>query len=217
MEHMIEIIKEYKWQLGVSLGAIVVIVGFLLFIQPVQSVTHQEIDPFSQVMQTDSSQEEVMEQQFIQKEELDDLVVDVKGAVVNPGLYTLSVGSRLNDAVEAAGGFTSQADPKSVNLAQKLTDEAVVYVANQGEDIAAVSHQSANSSSSLTNTSSKVNLNTATEAELQTISGIGAKRAADIVAYRQANGLFKTVDELNNVSGIGAKTMETLRAYVTVD
>ncbi|MDG3132227.1 helix-hairpin-helix domain-containing protein [Streptococcus suis] len=217
MEHMIEIIKEYKWQLSVSLGAIVVIVSFLWFSQPVQSVSHQEIDPFSQVMQTDSSQEEVMEQQSIQKEESDELVVDVKGAVVNPGLYTLSVGSRLNDAVEAAGGFTSHADPKSVNLAQKLTDEAVVYVASQGEDISVVSHQNTNASSSLADSSGKVNLNTATEAELQTISGIGAKRAADIVAYRQENGLFKTVDELNNVSGIGAKTMETLRAYVTVD
>ena len=65
--------------------------------------------------------------------------------------------------------------------------------------------------------SSLVNLNTATEADLQTISGIGAKRAADIIAYREANGGFKSVDDLNNVSGIGDKTMESIRPYVTVD
>ncbi len=62
-----------------------------------------------------------------------------------------------------------------------------------------------------------VNLNTATEADLQTISGIGAKRAADIIAYRQENGQFKSVDDLNNVTGIGDKTLENLKPYVTVD
>ncbi|WP_193440891.1 helix-hairpin-helix domain-containing protein, partial [Streptococcus suis] len=64
---------------------------------------------------------------------------------------------------------------------------------------------------------SLVNLNTATEADLQTISGIGAKRATDIIAYREANGGFKSVDDLNNVSGIGDKTMESIRPYVTVE
>ena len=61
------------------------------------------------------------------------------------------------------------------------------------------------------------NLHAAAEADLQTISGIGAKRAADIIAYREANGGFKSVDDLNNVSGIGDKTMESIRPYVTVD
>ena len=62
-----------------------------------------------------------------------------------------------------------------------------------------------------------VNLNTATEADFQTISGIGQKRAQDIIAYREANGKFKSVDDLKNVTGIGAKTLEKLKEYVTVD
>ena len=65
--------------------------------------------------------------------------------------------------------------------------------------------------------SEKVNLNTATEAELQTISGIGQKRASDIIAYRESNGRFKSVDDLKKVSGIGDKTLEKLKEYVTVD
>ncbi|MFX3824806.1 SLBB domain-containing protein, partial [Streptococcus suis] len=70
-----------------------------------------------------------------ESEELSQLTVDVKGEVEKPGLYNLEAGARVNDAVEAAGGLTSQADPKTINLAQKLSDEAVVYVASKDENI----------------------------------------------------------------------------------
>ncbi len=137
---------------------------------------------------------------------------------IKPGLYTLEADARVNDAVEAAGGLTSRADPKSINLAQKLSDEAVVYVASKDENISVVASTTASSAmSSEEKSTSQVNLNTATEADLQTISGIGAKRATDIIAYREANGGFKSVDDLNNVSGIGDKTMESIRPYVTVE
>ena len=101
-----------------------------------------------------------------------------------------------------------------------MADEEIIYVAHKDEDISVIT--APNSSVVATQTqeesqSSLVNLNTATEADLQTISGIGAKRAADIIAYREANGGFKSVDDLNNVSGIGDKTMESIRPYVTVD
>lgn len=138
--------------------------------------------------------------------------------MTEPGIYYLDAGSRVNDAVDAAGGLTSQADPKSINLAQKLSDEAVVYVASKDENISVVANTTASSAMSQEEKSTiLVNLNTATEADLQTISGIGAKRAADIIAYREANGGFKSVDDLNNVSGIGDKTMESIRPYVTVE
>ncbi|MGT2911198.1 helix-hairpin-helix domain-containing protein [Streptococcus cameli] len=146
------------------------------------------------------------------------ILVDVKGAVQKPGLYELKADERVYHAIQAAGGFTEKAEQKSVNLAQKLTDEAVVYVAHQGEEINVVTPQSAAGQMAGSDTvSQKVNLNTATVADLTTISGIGEKRANDIIAYRDSNGGFKTVDDLNNVSGIGDKTMENLRPYVTVE
>lgn len=222
MEKYIQLIKEYKWQLGLPAGVAVLLTCFLLFSRPAQSLDQTGLTDFPQTEQTKSSQKDSetstsTELATEDSEVSSQLMVDVKGAVAKPGLYRLDSGSRVNDAVEVAGGFTSQADQKSVNLAQKLTDEAVVYVASQGENISVVASTTASSAISPNDSqSSLVNLNTATEADLQTISGIGAKRAADIIAYREANGGFKSVDDLNKVSGIGDKTMETIRPYVTV-
>ncbi|HFI0794738.1 TPA: helix-hairpin-helix domain-containing protein [Streptococcus suis] len=217
MKTYIEMLKEYKWQIALPAAAGLLMATFLIFSQPAKS-DQTGLTDFPQTEQASSSSESVEETSTEVSEEPSQLVVDVKGAVVKPGLYTLEAGARVNDAVVAAGGLTSQADPKSVNLAQKLSDEAVVYVASKDENISVVASTTASSAmSSEEKSTSQVNLNTATEADLQTISGIGAKRAADIIAYREANGGFKSVDDLNNVSGIGDKTMESIRPYVTVE
>ncbi|HEM5047595.1 TPA: helix-hairpin-helix domain-containing protein [Streptococcus suis] len=213
----IEMLKEYKWQIALPAAAGLLMATFLIFSQPAKS-DQTGLTEFPQTEQASSSQEQTEETSTEVSEEPSQLVVDVKGAVVKPGLYTLEAGARVNDAVEAAGGLTSQADPKSVNLAQKLSDEAVVYVASKDENISVVASTTVSSAMSQDEkNTSLVNLNTATEADLQTISGIGAKRATDIIAYREANGGFKSVDDLNNVSGIGDKTMESIRPYVTVE
>ncbi|HFI0265208.1 TPA: helix-hairpin-helix domain-containing protein [Streptococcus suis] len=213
----IEMLKEYKWQIALPAAAGLLLTTFLIFSQPAKS-DQTGLTDFPQIEQTSSSSELVEETSTKVSEEPSQLVVDVKGAVAKPGLYTLEAGARVNDAVEAAGGLTSQADPKSINLAQKLSDEAVVYVASKDENISVVASATASSAMSPEGkNTSLVNLNTATEADLQTISGIGAKRAADIIAYREVNGGFKSVDDLNNVSGIGDKTMESIRPYVTVE
>ncbi|HFI0122781.1 TPA: helix-hairpin-helix domain-containing protein [Streptococcus suis] len=213
----IEMLKEYKWQIALPAVAGLLMATFLIFSQPAKS-DQTGLTDFPQTEKTSSGQEQTEETSTEASEEPSQLVIDVKGAVEKPGLYTLEAGARVNDAVEAAGGLTSQADPKSINLAQKLSDEAVVYVASKDENISVVTSTTASSAMSQEEkNTSLVNLNTATEADLQTISGIGSKRAADIIAYREANGGFKSVDDLNNVSGIGDKTMESIRSYVTVD
>ncbi|CYU48648.1 helix-hairpin-helix domain-containing protein [Streptococcus suis] len=213
----IEMLKEYKWQIALPAAAGLLMATFLIFSQPAKS-DQTGLTDFPQTAQTSSSQEQTEETSTEESEELSQLTVDVKGAVAKPGLYTLEADARVNDAVEAAGGLTSRADPKSINLAQKLSDEAVVYVASKDENISVVTSTTVSSAMPPEEKStSLVNLNTATEADLQTISGIGAKRATDIIAYREANGGFKSVDDLNNVSGIGDKTMESIRPYVTVE
>ncbi|HEL1630169.1 TPA: helix-hairpin-helix domain-containing protein [Streptococcus suis] len=213
----IEMLKEYKWQIALPAVAGLLMATFLIFSQPAKS-DQTGVTELPQTEQASSSSDLVEETSTEVSKEPSLLVVDVKGAVVKPGLYTLEADARVNDAVEAAGGLTSQADPKSINLAQKLSDEAVVYVASKDENISVVASTTTSSAMSQEEkNTSLVNLNTATEADLQTISGIGAKRATDIIAYREANGGFKSVDDLNNVSGIGDKTMESIRPYVMVD
>ena len=213
-EDYLALLKKYK--LVIALGAILVMaIGAFLVLQ--QKPEAKTTD-FPTVSTTSASQEST-EETSSESPESETIMVDVKGAVQSEGVYELPSTARVNDAIEAAGGFSDQADKKSVNLAQKLSDEAVVYVASQGENVSVV--QSATSSSATGDSGSenteKINLNTATVADLTTISGIGEKRANDILAYRDSQGGFTSVDDLNNVSGIGDKTLENIRPYVTVD
>ena len=154
--------------------------------------------------------------------------VDIKGAVKIPQVVPVTPGMRVHDVVEMAGGVTGEADQSQVNLAQLVTDQMVIYVPKMGEEVSPSTEalvadsqvtESAVSESSGDTTSGGdlVNINTADTTMLQTLSGIGEKRAADIINYRETNGLFETVDDLDQVSGIGEKTMEKLRPLITVN
>lgn len=156
---------------------------------------------------------------IIEKQENSSIVVDIKGEVNKPGTYKVSSGLRVNDIVKLAGGMTKEADNKSVNLAQKITDEMVIYVASVGENINVIDEptKSTKSNGSIDESSNKININTADVNQLQTLSGVGAKKAQDIIDYREQNGDFKKIEELQNVSGFGAKSIEKLKENLTVD
>ena len=154
--------------------------------------------------------------------------VDIKGAIKVPQVVPVTPGMRVHDVVEMAGGVTGEADQSQVNLAQLATDQMVIYVPKVGEEVSPSTEalvadskvtESAVSESSGDGTSGGdlVNINTADTTMLQTLSGIGEKRAADIINCRETNGLFETVDDLDQVSGIGEKTMEKLRPLITVN
>ncbi|MER2094694.1 MAG: helix-hairpin-helix domain-containing protein [Aerococcus urinaeequi] len=154
--------------------------------------------------------------------------VDIKGAVKISQVVPVTPGMRVHDVVEMAGGVTGEADQSQVNLAQLVTDQMVIYVPKVGEEVSSSTEalvadskvtESAVSESSgdATSDGDLVNINTADTTMLQTLSGIGEKRAADIINYRETNGLFETVDDLDQVSGIGEKTMEKLRPLITVN
>ena len=216
MEAIIEKIKEYKIIvicacLGLALG------GFLLIKPSTQKpVTETNLKAEVATVSKDSSSEkEVKKEEKEEPLEQDLITVDVKGAVKSPGIYDLPVGSRVHDAVQKAGGLTEEADSKSLNLAQKISDEALVYVPTKGEE--AASQQAASGTTPSTSKEKKINLNKASLEELKQVKGLGGKRAQDIIDHREANGKFKSVDELKKVSGIGAKTIEKLKDYVTVD
>ncbi|MCY7172498.1 helix-hairpin-helix domain-containing protein [Streptococcus gallolyticus] len=221
---MIEEIKEKLLEnktLVAVLGTILVmLIGFFAWSNVTKTTADAQSDlpALSTTFSASSSASDLKTECSSSQTETQKVFVDIKGAVKNEGVYELSNGSRVTDVVKLAGGFTEDADKKSVNLAEKVTDEAVIYVARVGEIVAPTTTNSqANGSAQQEESSDKINLNTATLAELQTISGIGAKRAQDIIDYRDANGGFSSVDDLKNVSGIGEKTLEKLKSEVTVD
>jgi competence protein ComEA len=133
------------------------------------------------------------------------LVVDVAGAVRRPGLHRLAQGTRIADAVAAAGGATAKADLALVNLAAPLADGEQIVVPARGSPLAA-----AGSSAS----SAPLDLNSATPEQLDALPGIGPATAAKIIAYRQAHGPFQSVDELDAVPGIGPARIEQLKGLV---
>ena len=210
MEELIEKIKEYK--IIVICASLGMVLGGFFFLKPVAQTPAKESNLQTEVT-TVSKDEKEDKNQKEEAVELDLITVDVKGAVKSPGIYDLPVGSRINNAVQKAGGLTDNADSKSINLAQRISDEALVYVPTKEE----ATSQEAHSNASNTKENKKVNLNKASLEELKQVKGLGAKRAQDIIDHRESNGKFKSVDELKKVSGIGAKTIEKLKEYVTVD
>ena len=213
MEAIIEKIKEYK--IIVICTGLGLLVGGFFLLKPSPQTPVKETNLQAEVAAV--SKDSVSENEVKKEEpvEQDLITVGVKGAVKEPGIYDLPVGSRVNDAVQKAGGLTDQADSKSLNLAQKVSDEALVYVPSKGEEVAG--QQAGSGAPSSTSKDKKVNLNKASLEELKQVKGLGGKRAQDIIDHRETNGKFKSVDELKKVSGIGAKTIEKLKDYVTVD
>jgi competence protein ComEA len=134
-----------------------------------------------------------------------DLVVDVTGAVARPGVYRMPAGSRVNDAVQRAGGASSKAELEAVNLAARLADGQQVVVPESTPGGAAVGVAGGSEDG-------PISIGTATVEQLDTIDGIGPVTAQNIVEFRDQHGGLSSVDQLDQISGIGPATMEALRA-----
>ncbi len=149
-----------------------------------------------------------------------EVYVDVDGAVARPGLYRLKDGARVSQAIDAAGGLTAEADVTGLNRASKITDGQKIYVPMVGEQQAAAAVGGVESGAAMTagagSSSGLVNINTASAAELQTLSGIGPSTAQSIIDERTQNGAFASVDDLMRVSGIGEKKLAKIKDCICV-
>lgn len=193
----------------IVVACIVLVVLALVRFVPTETSTSQDFEAPAQAEEQAASERD---------SDVRQVGVDVEGAVASPGLYLVSADARVNDAVAAAGGMTSDADRQRVNLAQKVEDGMQVYVPSRGEAPAATGTTTtgAGQASSSGASKGKVNLNTASAEELQTLSGIGPSLSQRIIDYRQANGPFKSVDDLRKVSGIGDTRFKSLKDLVCV-
>lgn len=205
-----------KWRKIITpIAAIAVISAFLFFPKGQaddNTFVMSEQNPFPELI------EEKIEEEIVSSIQIAPapIVVDVKGAVRHPGVYSMQDGDRLIDAINAAGGYLPNADSRMLNHAMKLADEFVVYVPIIGEEVLDISFTPL-SGVSAPQDDGKVNINTADEKELMTIPGVGPSKAAAIVQYRTDHGDFKSPESLMEVSGIGQKTFEKLESQITVN
>lgn len=144
--------------------------------------------------------------------EVSSIHVHVCGAVKKPGVYELSVDARICDAISAAGGLEKMAADSDINQAQLLSDGEQVCIPYK----TAKKQDTITETSSDTTKQSKINLNTATSEELQTLPGIGVSKADSILQYRQENGKFSSIEEIKNITGIKDGVYSKIEAYITV-
>lgn len=164
--------------------------------------------------------------------------IDIKGAVKNPGVYSVDSNLTVNDVIKIAGGLNKEADTSLINLAKKISDEMVIIIYTKDEVknsnlintvIKVVEKEcvcpniendgclNTEIEDTITNKEENklVNINTATKEELQTINGIGESKANNIINYRNEHGKFSKIEELKNVDGIGDSLYESIKIYIT--
>ena len=206
-------LMEYKKVLSIIGGVLAVIVIILVGRGMMASPTKEKVMVTNAVNTT-----RVEETTTIMPQ---NCYVDIKGEVLRPGVYEFSCESRMQDLIKKAGGFTEEADETKINLAQKITDQMQMIVPNvnskQEGGVTEGNSEKENSSNTTPSNSKQgtVNINTATLEELQTIKGIGKKKAEAILQYRKEHGPFRTKEDLLQVKGIGKKALEAIESQVT--
>ncbi len=166
----------------------------------------------------DRQDEEEYAGKDIEEDVAREIIVHVAGGVKNTGVYNLQEGSRVIDAVEAAGGFKEEAVSDAVNLAAGLQDGQQVYIPVEGEE-----HLPVKGAAGITDVTGidsghaqRININTASQGDLETLPGIGPTRAQAIIQERERGGPFQSVEDITRVSGIGDKTLESIRDLITI-
>lgn len=160
---------------------------------------------------------------YSESEESLTIMVHLCGAVEKPGVYEMEQGSRIVDGITKAGGFCESASVDALNLAAPLEDGSKVYiptieeVKNYEESCEEYVTVAGACTTSDSDGAKAININTAGESALTTLSGIGETRAKAIIAYREENGPFKKIEDIKNVSGIGDASFEKLKDYITVN
>ena len=207
------LLMEYKKVLSMIGGVLAVIVIVLVGRGIMASSTKEKVMVTNAVNTTRVEEITTMTPQ--------NCYVDIKGEVLRPGVYEFSCESRMQEVIKKAGGFTEEADETKINLAQKITDQMQMIVPNvqskQEGGVTDGNSEKGNLSNTTPSNSKQgtVNINTATLEELQTLKGIGKKKAEAILQYRKEHGAFRTKEDLLQVKGIGKKALEAIESQVT--
>ena len=193
-----------------KVGIIVVVLAVGLVISGVKNGGQEEAEAQEKTVATEEAAEAV-------------IYVDIAGEVNQPSVVELADGSRVTDAIAAAGGLTDKADLTDINRAAFVSDGEKIYipakVSEDSEEYASAEsggNTGGGTSASSQSSDGKININTADSAQLQELSGVGPAIAERIINYRQENGRFQSIEDIKNVSGIGDKTYEKLKDHIRV-
>lgn len=151
----------------------------------------------------------------------EEIIVHITGEVTSPGIVSLPKGSRISDAIQASGGLTILADVSKINLAYELKDGQKVYIPSteDEENIEYVENDAGENvivQDKVSSNSSVVDINSATQSELENLPGVGPSTASKIIDYREKNGDFKKIEDIMNVSGIGEAKFNSIKDYITI-
>ena len=189
---------------GIVITMIIIVVIYIFSIKPQTNENYENLE-IEDVSKTE------------EKVEITKIKVHIAGSVVTEGIIELEEGARVADALKEAGGTTADANTKKINLAQKLQDGQKIYIPNQNETEEDIMENLGETiEENRINSSSKVNINTATQTELELLSGIGPSIASKIISYRKENGKFKTIEDIKNVPGIGEAKFNSIQDQITV-
>ncbi|QKS70837.1 helix-hairpin-helix domain-containing protein [Paenalkalicoccus suaedae] len=199
--------NEYKKRIAIVVGILIIGIVALVFSRESSN------EVISQEWELEKAGNENLEPEVGILENDLHFIIDVKGNVRSPGIYEAEEGERVLDVIMRAGGFIDESDAAFLNLAEKLRDEMVIVVGGSDDGPLQQLSQDATGASSGTD---KININVATDSELQTLPGIGPSKAQSIVTYREENGAFQSVEDIVYVSGIGEKSLESLRDLIDI-
>ena len=221
------IIKKIKYPLTILL-IIIISVYFIYLKSRLNNQKYTE-------SQSNSEEIFIEEQVKDNKENEEVCTIDIKGAIKNPNVYQMPCNSNVNDAIKIAGGITANADTSVINLAKKISNEMVIIIYTKDEVknsnivdtvIKVVEKECVCpniQNDGCLNTEIKrnigesnlVNINTATQSQLEELPGIVSSKAKAIIEYREKNGKFETIEDLQKVEGIGIKMYEAVKEYIT--
>ena len=190
-------------------------IGIYCYTNAIENTSEEEIENVLEVAQTNTTKET----------EEKNIFVHIAGCVQKEGMLELSSNSRIADAIEKAGGLTQEADLSDINLAYLLEDGMKIYIPNQNErqenneKTKNIPKEENTPSMQIQDTNTKqdvININTATQEELDTLPGIGPATATKIIEYRKEKGKFKQKEEIKEVSGIGEAKYEKIKEYISI-
>lgn len=177
----------------------------------------------NKTQKNDYSELETIAEEKEQEEEIideDKIVVHITGEVENEGIIELEKGARISDAIEKAGGTTEEANIADVNLAYSLKDGQKIKIPNINEEEEQIIKEEAGEDIIIEGDNKKeekININTANQTELETLSGIGPSTALKIINYKKEHGKFNNIEEIKNVPGIGESKFENIKEYICVE